>query len=117
MDTIMDHKKELKQLYKETKLTAGVFQIKNLKNAKVFIKGTKDLKTMNGQQFQLEHNGHPNKLLQQEWNTFGKEAFVFEVLEVLQPQEEGYFDVKDALKKLQEKWLDQLQPFGARGYH
>ena len=33
------------------------------------------------------------------------------------PKEEGYFDMKDALKKLEEKGLNQLQPFGERGYH
>lgn len=113
----MDKKKELKNLYKEIKITAGIFQIKNLKNQKTFIKSSRNLKTMNGQHFQLEHGGHPNKKLQQEWNEFGKEAFVFEVLEVLKPQEEAYFNEKDALKKLEEKWLDQLQPFGESGYH
>ena len=113
----MDHKKELKLLYKETKIRAGIFQIKNIKNEKVFIKGSMNLETMKGQQFQLEHNSHINKLLQQEWNKFGKESFVFEVLEVLEQEKDVYFDAKDALRKLEEKWLDQLQPFGERGYH
>ena len=71
----MDKKKELKLLYKEMKITAGIFQIKNLKNQKVFIKSSRNLKTMNGQQFQLEHGSHRNKKLQQEWNEFGKESF------------------------------------------
>lgn len=113
----MDNKKELKNLYKEIKIIAGVFQIKNLKNQKLFIKSSKNLKTMNGQQFQLEHGSHPNKKLQQEWNEFGKESFVFEVLEELKPKEEAYFNEKDALKKLEEKWLDELKPFGESGYH
>jgi hypothetical protein len=116
--TIMEsNKKELKQLYKDTKITAGIFQIKNLKNQKVFLKSSTNLKTMNGQQFQLENNSHINKLLQQEYNTLGKESFVFEVLEVLKQKEGDYLDTKDALRKLEEKWLNQLQPFGDRGYH
>ncbi|AEG60971.1 GIY-YIG nuclease family protein [Desulforamulus ruminis] len=113
----MDHKKELKQIYKENKTPAGVFQIKNMQNEKVFLKSCLDFNIMNGQRFQLEHNCHQNKLLQQEWNTFGPDSFVFEVLEVLKQKEEGYFNAKDALKKLEEKWLDQLQPFDPRGYH
>jgi len=113
----MDNKKELKMLYKEIKITGGIFQIKNLKNQKIFIKSSRNLKTMNGQQFQLEHGSHQNKKLQQEWDEFGKEVFVFEVLEVLKPSEEAYFNEKEALKKLEEKWHDQLQPFGESGYH
>ena len=31
--------------------------------------------------------------------------------------EEGFFDKKDELKKLEKKWLEKLQPYGERGYH
>lgn len=58
-----------------------------------------------------------NKLLQNEWEEFGAEVFVFEILEILKTPEEGYFDAKDALKKLREKWLDKLQPYGESGYN
>jgi len=112
----MDHKKELKLQYKEIKTEAGIFQIKNIKNQKVFIKTSPNLKTINGIQFQLEHGSCTNKGLQQEWNEYGKESFDFEVLEVLKEKEDEYFNKKDALEKLEEKWLDQLQPFGERGY-
>ncbi|MEH7749426.1 GIY-YIG nuclease family protein, partial [Neobacillus drentensis] len=37
----MDRKKELKQLYKETPVEAGIYQIKNTKNQKSFIASTK----------------------------------------------------------------------------
>ena len=60
---------------------------------------------------------YQNKLLQNEWTVFGAEAFVFEVLEILEIPEVGYFDAKDALKKLKEKWLAELQPYGERGYN
>jgi hypothetical protein len=56
-------------------------------------------------------------MLQQEWREFGAEAFVFEVLEVLEKKEDGYFDIKDALKKLEAEWVERLQPFGERGYN
>ena len=110
----MDRKKELKQQYKEEKTEAGIFQIKNTKNQKVFIKATPNLRTMNSQRFQLDLKGHPNKALQQEWNQYGEEAFVLEVLETLP---EDTTDVRYALKKLEAKWLEQLQPYGERGYH
>ena len=58
-----------------------------------------------------------NNLLQEDWNKYGEKAFVFEVLEVLKEKEEGFSDIKEELKKLEEKWLEKLQPFGERGYH
>ena len=116
-DKTMDRKQELKQQYKETKIEAGVYQIRNTKNQKIFIESTPNLKTINGKRFTLEMGTFQNKLLQNEWKEFGDEAFVFEVLEILKAPKEGYFNAKDALKKLKEKWLEELQPYGDRGYN
>ncbi|MDD3364899.1 MAG: GIY-YIG nuclease family protein [Syntrophomonas sp.] len=113
----MDRKKELKQQYKEIKINAGVYQVRNIQNEKVFITSTRNLKTINGKLFGLKNGSFPNKKLEQDLQQFGAEAFVFEVLEVLEKKEEGYFDEKDALKKLEQKWLERVQPFGERGYN
>lgn len=103
--------------WKEKKKVAGVFQIKNLKNQKSFVESTPNMDTMNGQKFMLEHQSHPNKNLQAEWNQFGETAFVFEKLETLEKSPDEYFDLKDTLKKLKHKWLDEIQPYGERGYN
>jgi group I intron endonuclease len=113
----MERKKELKQLYKETPIEAGVYQIKNKKNEKIFIGSTKNLKTLNGLKFMLENGDNRNKKLQEEWNHFGKDTFVFEILEILKKKDDIYFNEKEALEKLEKKWLDQLQPYGERGYN
>jgi hypothetical protein len=113
----MDRKKELKQQYKEIKIEAGVYQIRNTKNGKILIESTPNLKTINGKRFSLERGSHTNKLLQNELQEFGAEAFVIEVLEILETPKESIFDVKDALKKLKEKWLNKLQPYGEYGYN
>lgn len=113
----MNRKAVLKQQYKEMKVEAGVYQIKNTINQKVWIDSTRNLITINGKQFQLKMGSHPNKQLQAEWQEYGEDAFVFEVLEVLKKKETGYFDEADELKKLEEKWLQQLQPYGEHGYH
>jgi len=113
----MDRKQELKRQYKETKIEAGVYQIRNTKNGKVLIESTPNLKTINGKLFGLEMGSHTNKLLQNEITEFGGEAFVIEVLEILEIPEDIYFDTKDALKKLMQKWLAKLQPYGERGYN
>lgn len=113
----MSRREELKQLAKEIKTVAGVFQVKNTRNGKVWIDSSRNFKNMNGIKFQLEMGGHRNKALQQEWNEFGGDAFSFDVLEVLEKKETGYFDEKDELKKLKDKWLKELEPYGERGYN
>ncbi|MED4781804.1 DUF2087 domain-containing protein [Brevibacillus choshinensis] len=113
----MNRKQELKQMYKEVKTEAGVYQIRNTQNGKVWIDGAMNLKTMNGKQFMLKHGSHTSKALQKEWDQYGEGAFVFEVLEVLEKKNEPYFDAADALEKLEDKWLDKLQPYGDKGYN
>ena len=113
----MNRKKELKMQYRETKIEAGIYQIRNLKNEKVFISSTRNFKTLNGKKFELENGVCTNKSLQQEWNEYGKDAFVFEVLEVLKEEDVTPLGLKGDLKKLEEKWLEKIHPFGERGYN
>ncbi len=113
----MDRKEELKQLYKDSETQAGVYQIKNKKNQKVLVMSTMNLKTINGKKFQLELGSFPNKQLQKEWKEFGENAFSIDVLEVLEIKKDGSFDAKDALEKLEQKWIDKLKPFGDHGYN
>ncbi|HQR08344.1 MAG TPA: GIY-YIG nuclease family protein, partial [Gemmatales bacterium] len=72
---------------------------------------------LNRMRSQLEMNGHPNRQLQQDWNSLGVGAFSFEILDELKyPDTEGYDPTKD-LKELLALWMEKLQPFGKRGYH
>ncbi|MFT4413674.1 GIY-YIG nuclease family protein [Fredinandcohnia humi] len=113
----MDRKEELKQQYKEIEIEAGVYQIKNNKNQKIFIGSTRNLKTLNGVKFTLETGTSYNKELQKDWNHYGKDAFTFEILDILKKKDDPYFNQKEALAELEQKWLDQLQPYGERGYN
>lgn len=114
----MDRKKELKQQFKESTVYGGIFIIKNIKNQKILIGKTRNLKTLNGVKFMLETGGYtPNRELQKEWKQFGKEAFTFDILEKLKKKEDPYFNEKEALVELEQKWLDQLKPYGERGYN
>ncbi|CAH0120163.1 MULTISPECIES: GIY-YIG nuclease family protein [unclassified Paenibacillus] len=113
----MDRKKELQRQYKEMKTEAGVYQIRNTANQKIWVESTPNLRTLNGKLFMLKTGGFPNKALQEDWKQFGEESFVIEILETLKKKEDGYFDLKYELEKLEQKWLDQLQPYGERGYN
>jgi hypothetical protein len=113
----MDRKKELKQQYKEMKTEAGIYQIRNTVNNKVFVVSTPNFKTMTGRKLELISGGHKNIALQDDFNKFGQDSFVFEKLEILEEKEEGYPDINFELKMLFEKWLEKIQPYGEKGYN
>lgn len=113
----MNRKQELKQMYKEVEIDSGVYQIKNKQNDKIFVASTNNLKTINGRKFMLQQGSHPNRELQKDWDQYGPEAFEFEVLEKLEKKDHPFFDAKDALEKLEDKWMKELAPYGDRGYH
>ena len=79
----MNRRKELQEQAKEIKTEAGIYQIRNERNGKVYLDSTLNLKTINGQKFMLQMGSHLNKQLQAEWNEYGDDAFTIEVLEVL----------------------------------
>lgn len=115
----MDRKKELKQQYKETPIEAGVYQIKNNQNGKLFIGSTRNFKTLNGLKFSLNAGtaSPTNKELQENWTQFGASAFSIDILEKLKKKDDPYFNEKEALQELENKWLEELQPYDERGYN
>ncbi|MEH7464423.1 GIY-YIG nuclease family protein [Bacillus thuringiensis] len=113
----MNRREELKQLYKETEIEGGIYCIRNIENEKVYVESTRNFKTMSGRRLLLNMGSHTNKALQDDWKEYGADAFEFEILEVLKKKETGYFNEKEELKKLEEKWLEKLQPYGERGYN
>lgn len=114
----MKSKKELKQEYKDRPKPVGVFQVKNTANGKVLLGSSLNLDgLLNSQQVKLSSGWHPNKMLQQEWNEYGPDKFVFEILEVVQVKDEPNFNLNDELTLLEQIWLEELHPFGERGYN
>lgn len=111
-------RKEIKSEYKEAGTPAGVFQIRNLVNGKIFIGKAQNIPAiLNSNKFQLRMGSHRNKGLQTDWNEFGEAAFAFETLDELTGREEGRLNSEDELQQLLELWLEKLQPYGERGYH
>lgn len=113
----MDRKKELKQAYKEIKVEGGIYVITNKQNGKKFVASTPNFKTVNGVKFTLENEMHTNKELQKDWKQFGEANFEIEHVEVLKKAENESRVDKKELERLQEKWLQKLQPYGEEGYH
>jgi hypothetical protein len=109
---------EIRRAYKEMPRQAGVFQIKNLKNGKVLLGSSTNLHgPLNKHRFGLTIGRHDNQALQADWNLYGRDAFVFEILDAFEPKDEPGFSVEDELTLLEQIWLERLQPFGDKGYN
>lgn len=114
----MDRKKELKQEYKERPVVAGVFQIRNLTNGRIFFGSSLNMHgPLDRHRFQLNAGLHPNRELQRDWSELGPDAFAFEILEIIPPRDEPKPDYSEDLDILEQIWLDKLQPFGDGGYN
>ncbi len=96
----------------------GVYLIRNTTNDKVFLGVAQDLGgIINSQRFQLRLGGHRNKALQADWNELGEQTFAFEILEELEPPADPTFDRKKELALMETMWLEELKPYGERGYN
>lgn len=114
MKSIQDMKRE----YKERKKPAGIFQVKNIANGKVLLGSSLNLEgPLNGHKFMLIIGRHRNEALQKEWNEYGVDKFIFEILEVVKVKDDPNFNLNDELTLLEQIWLEKLQPFGERGYN
>jgi hypothetical protein len=113
-----DKRSEIKRIYKQNSADMGVYQIKNRRNGKIYIDSCKNLDgTRNSRLFQLKMGKVVfSSELQKELDEFGAESFEFSVLEVLdKPETEENCD--RLLASLELRWLEDLQPFGERGYN
>ncbi|TNE59786.1 MAG: GIY-YIG nuclease family protein [Bacteroidetes bacterium] len=115
----MKTRKELKDAYKQMKFRMGVFQIRNTVNGKIYIESSVNLDAIwNRHRFQLNAGNHPNNVLQQDWNTYGESQFCYEILAELEQDEDGGArDYSKDLKALELLYVEELEPFGEKGYN
>jgi len=116
--TKMIDKKEIKKQYKQTLPQMGIYQIKNLKNGKILIGSSLNLHAKsNSYLFQLKSCTHMNSELQKDYNTFGENAFIFEILDTLEPKDDLNYDYREDLEVLEELWKEKTTPYGDKGYN
>lgn len=83
------------------KIKSVIYQIRNLINNKVYVGSTNYFPTRRSRHFkQLEYNKHHNQHLQHSFNKYGKENFIFEILE--------YVEDVDNLAEREQYWMDKL---------
>jgi hypothetical protein len=90
--------------------------LSNSQNGKIFVSSFSNIK--NKEQYlrdQLADGRHPNAALQADWNSYGGDAFTYEVLE--QKDASKVSDARYEAKQLEEYYLELLEPYGERGYN
>lgn len=102
-------RRELVRRYKETPRPAGVYRVQHTPSGRTLLGSSPDAPAMlNRIRAQLRMKGHPNRTLQADWESDGPDAFVFEVVDLLPPQETPGYDPSDDLQMLEELWRDNL---------
>lgn len=114
----MLNKSDIKKNYKQSLQPMGIYQVKNLVNNKILIGWSKNLPgRINRLKFSLKYEAESNKELLEDYKKYGENNFSFEILDVLNPVEDPFYDYTEDLKVLEEMWLEKLRPFGERGYN
>lgn len=111
-------RKELIREYKETPKEMGVYCIRNTANGRCYVAASRDIQArFNRHRMTLKTRSEPIKALLADWLEFGEDAFVFEVLDRLEPLDKPNYDPADDLKVLEDMWLDKLNPCAPDGYN
>ena len=111
-------KKQLKDEYKLLKFKAGVFAVKNTANNKILIGSSVNMDAMwNRIRLQLDVGSHPNSELQADWKSLGEDNFTFEIISEIKQKDDEQQDLAREVKELELLYLDELKPFGEKGYN
>lgn len=89
-------------------LKSGIYRIINIDKNKVYVGSSINLKSRKYKHFKdLERNIHCNKKLQNSYNKYGKDNFIFEIIEEVSYSEDKEF-LKKTLLEREQYWIDEL---------
>lgn len=105
-------KKQLRQMYRERRITGGVYAIYNTQNGKRLLQSTADIEGSKNRFVFAQSTGTCISLkLQRDWEKSGPAAFSFEVLEELEKKpEQTEREFAEEVKLLEELWREKLEP-------
>lgn len=85
-----------------TSIKSSIYKIRNKINGKLYIGSAVKISLRWARhRCDLNLNRHQNRLLQRAWNKYGVDAFIFEIIEVVEPAK---------LIEREQFWLDWLKP-------
>src|SRR6266702_8354175 len=89
--------------------TSGIYKITCIANKRIYIGSAVNLHVRKNSHFSaLQRNEHGNPKMQNAWNKYGEQAFIFEVLEYVLPM---------SLTAREQYWFNKLKPFGRKGFN
>jgi hypothetical protein len=108
----MDRRKTLSNEYKQRKIIGGVFRVVNTRNKMYFLDYAVDIQAkQNAFIFMVSYGSCFHYKLQKDWDTFGGEAFTFEVLETIEKKkDQSQAEFLEDLKMLAQLWTEKLNP-------
>ncbi|MEW5920577.1 MAG: GIY-YIG nuclease family protein [Bacillota bacterium] len=117
MSTKNDRRKALLLAYKDRKVFGGVYKITNTSNNRFWLNTAISVQ---GDKKRFEFSQKTNSCvfpsLQKDWNEYGAEAFVFEILEEIEIKNtQTTREFKEDLKVLGEIWREKLAQSGETG--
>jgi hypothetical protein len=99
----------LRRAYKERARQAGVFRVLNTANGRVMLGSALDLYApLNRIKFELDMGMCWNQELKADLETYGRDSFVIEVLDKVEPRDDPDFDPERELENLEHKHLAAL---------
>lgn len=111
-------KSEIRNNYKRALTTMGVYQVRNLVNGKIFVGSNKNIPArINRHKFELKYGSENITELQEDYNKYGEDKFVYEIIDELKPKEDTEYNYTEDMKVLEELWIEKLQPFEEKGYN
>lgn len=117
-------RKQAKRRYVESHPAVGVFRLRNTVEDRSYVSSSVNVPaTFNKLRMQLDTGTFLMRPeLQTDWKRLGADAFLFETLEELKPPDSAdgnpaEWDPREDLGALESLWLEELQPYDARGYN
>ena len=108
-------KEEIEYIKQNFPSEGGVYQIINLKNNKIYIGSSIDIrKRIRDHLYNLKINSHHSSHLQNSWNQYGSQCFQFKIIELINYNEEEYVSKKDYisfLRKREQYYLDKFHSY------
>ncbi len=106
---VNDERRQRRQEYKLREKSAGIFRITNTATGKVLLGSSLDLHgPLNSLEFQLTYGSHKNQALQDDFDRYGRDAFAFEIVEVVKSSDDPGFSVEAELERLEKVYAERL---------
>lgn len=91
-------------------IISGVYQIKNKINNKLYIGSSHNLEKRKYEHFKmLKENKHHSPKLQNAFNKYGEENFVFEIIKLINIKNLKSIEKRNILLNEEQFWIDKLQ--------